>query len=225
MNLNCEVKSIVNDYFADTKYHFSYHINDSESGISIYIFEVGGGALIRMSWNDTESCAYIDSLSVNENLRKKNIATILLNMSERIAFLNNKNAVLYVRKGSWIVKWYERLGYKNTHASECDEYHEMLKVLPEKIIFTPVKRTRYHLSTNIQGLLSLYKGKSMKGILSDDKGEELSDLEIREYLNECVEKGWKLIPHCDPKECPDFDYFGHGCPGHSVNIEEKEGMV
>lgn len=81
---------------------------------------------------------------------------------------------------------------------------------------------RRHMSVNLEGMLRNYKKKSMKGFFLDDKGRELSDKECREYIAECQAKGWKKIPMCDESECPDFDYFENGCPGHEITKEEYE---
>lgn len=65
---------------------------------------------------------------------------------------------------------------------------------------------------NIAGALRNYGKKSMKGLLTDDNGKEMTDKEVREYLNECLAKGWKLLP--SSSKCEGFDHFGGGCPGH-----------
>lgn len=69
-----------------------------------------------------------------------------------------------------------------------------------------------HLSVSIEGLIRNSGKKSMKGFFSDENGRDLSDKEVRQYLAECLAKGWKLIPFFS--ECEGFDYFGGGCPGH-----------
>lgn len=74
-----------------------------------------------------------------------------------------------------------------------------------------------HMSVNIRGMLDYCKRKSMAGLIIDDKGRGLSDKEARDYLYDHLEKGHKVLPMCDEDECPDFDYFGGGCPGHDVH--------
>lgn len=81
---------------------------------------------------------------------------------------------------------------------------------------------RRHMSVNLEGMLRNYKKKSMKGFFLDDKGKEMSDKECREYIRQCQAKGWKKIPMCDETECPDFDHFENGCPGHEITKEEYE---
>ena len=72
-----------------------------------------------------------------------------------------------------------------------------------------------HMSINIRGMLNYFSKKSMAGFIVD-KGRELSDEEVRNYLYDHLEKGHKVLPMCDEDECPDFDYFGGGCPGHDI---------
>jgi hypothetical protein len=67
-----------------------------------------------------------------------------------------------------------------------------------------------HLSTNIAGLLRAAGKRSMKGLLTKDDGTDASDQEVRDYLAECLLKGWKLIPVGD---CTNFDHQ-KGCQGH-----------
>ncbi len=69
------------------------------------------------------------------------------------------------------------------------------------------------MSINIQGILNNYKGRKIT-IFSDDNGNAVSDSEARKYLAECLAKGWQKIPMCKDNECPNFDHFGGGCPGH-----------
>ena len=73
-----------------------------------------------------------------------------------------------------------------------------------------------HMSINIRGLLNYFKHKSMTGFFID-KGRYMSDEEARNYLYDHIEKGHNVLPMCVEHECPDFDYFGGGCPGHDVH--------
>lgn len=77
-------------------------------------------------------------------------------------------------------------------------------------------KQRVHMSMNIEGALRNYGRKSMKGLITDDDGTEWSDLKVRNYLQECLNKGWRLLPCGD---CEGFDYQ-KGCPGHPM--EETE---
>ena len=73
------------------------------------------------------------------------------------------------------------------------------------------------MSVNIRGMLDYCRRKSIAGLIIDDKGRGLSDKESRDYLYDHLEKGHKVLPMCDADECPDFDYFGGGCPGHDIH--------
>lgn len=69
-----------------------------------------------------------------------------------------------------------------------------------------------HMAASIEGMLNFHKRPgSLKGVFKTDEGRPLSDEEARQYLNECLSKGWKVIPM---GECDNFDYQS-GCKGHS----------
>lgn len=71
---------------------------------------------------------------------------------------------------------------------------------------------------NIKGSLRNFKRRKMTGLLEDDDGRELSDSEVRKYLAECLNKGWRVIPCGD---CDNFDYQT-GCKGHPLTKKEYE---
>lgn len=77
-------------------------------------------------------------------------------------------------------------------------------------------KTIRHMSVDLNGLLKITGKKSLKGFMTDDNGHVLSDKECRDYIQECLDKGWVCIPLGSSGCCPDFDYFGGGCPGHKV---------
>lgn len=66
-------------------------------------------------------------------------------------------------------------------------------------------KTKHHMSVNIKGMLDYHKRKKIT-YMQDDDGNRISDGEARVYLNECLNKGWKLIP-CS-SDCDGFDPFG-----------------
>lgn len=74
-------------------------------------------------------------------------------------------------------------------------------------------KTRRHMCMSIAGCLRNYKNRSMKGLFTKDDGSDCSSKEAREYLNECLGKGWKVIPMSE--DCKEFDYQT-GCPGHII---------
>jgi len=93
--------------------------------------------------------------------------------------------------------------------------------LPEEPKHAPTYMRR-HMAMNLAGLLRNYGRRSLKGFFFDEKGRELSDAECRKYIAECQAKGWKVIPMCGEAECPNFDHFDKGCPGHRITKEEYE---
>jgi hypothetical protein len=74
------------------------------------------------------------------------------------------------------------------------------------------------MSANIEGMLRNYKGRSMKGLIDDENGKEMSDAEARKFLAEAKAKGWRVIPCGD---CEGFDYQT-GCPGHPIPEDNPE---
>lgn len=76
---------------------------------------------------------------------------------------------------------------------------------------------RVHMCADIRGMLENHRRKgSLKGVFKDDKGNGMSDAAARDYLYECLSKGWKVIPF---GECDNFDYQT-GCKGHELKEVE-----
>jgi hypothetical protein len=70
-----------------------------------------------------------------------------------------------------------------------------------------------HMAIDIAGALRFYGKRSMRGFIKEDNGAEWTDKMVRDYLRECLAKGWKLIPVGEG--CEGFDHQT-GCPGHKV---------
>jgi len=70
-----------------------------------------------------------------------------------------------------------------------------------------------HMSLNIKGMLEYYGKRKIKDLFFKEDGTPLSSVESREYLNECLSNGWRVIPI---GECDNFDYQ-KGCLGHTIN--------
>lgn len=69
-----------------------------------------------------------------------------------------------------------------------------------------------HMCVDIRGMLKNCSRKgSLKGVFKDNDGRPMSDDAAREYLYDCLAKGWRVIPACD---CDNFDYQT-GCKGHA----------
>lgn len=68
------------------------------------------------------------------------------------------------------------------------------------------------MSLNLKGALR-NAGKGEINYLSDEDGNFITDKEAREYINECISKGYKLMP---VPSCEGFDPYEKGCPGHDI---------
>ena len=74
-----------------------------------------------------------------------------------------------------------------------------------------------HMCADIRGMLENYTRKcSLNGVFKDDDGRSLTHEEARNYLYDCLTKGWKVIPYGD---CDNFDYQT-GCKGHNKEVEK-----
>lgn len=73
--------------------------------------------------------------------------------------------------------------------------------------------TLWHLEVDIAGAL-LKSDEDLDGVFESSFGVPLTGPGVREYLEECQAKGWKVFP---VGNCPTFCYQD-GCPGH----EESE---
>lgn len=68
-----------------------------------------------------------------------------------------------------------------------------------------------HMAVDIAGMLQWKK--NLRGVICEDNGAQWTDKMVRDYLKECLAKGWKLLP-VNPK-CEGFDHQT-GCPGHPI---------
>ncbi len=68
----------------------------------------------------------------------------------------------------------------------------------------------FHLGMDIAGALR----NGDLGAFHTDQGRKLSRREAKKWLEYELAMGKKLIPLCDPCDCPNFDAKGGGCPGH-----------
>ena len=75
-----------------------------------------------------------------------------------------------------------------------------------------MKETR-HMCIDIRGFLNFYRNKSMAYLMTDEKtGRYLTSKQAREYLEDCLANGWRVLPLGD---CDNFDHMT-GCKGHPV---------
>ena len=80
----------------------------------INIMEFNGFAFSRgYYFHDDKRTFYMDQLTVNENHRRKGFGLKMQELREHIARdMGFKYTMLWVVKGIWMRKWYERRGYK-----------------------------------------------------------------------------------------------------------------
>lgn len=113
--LESEIKEIFgSDYIC--------HINNYDDGKSYKIMERNAKAYIEMYvfFDDEFSICFRD-LSVLSGVRKNGIGTILINKCIACAKrLKITTINLFVKDGSWMRKWYERLGFEYTMVMEED---------------------------------------------------------------------------------------------------------
>lgn len=90
------------------------HYSKDDNGEFWYIMEKEGNAVARGFYDYSYmKHFYLDSLSVCDDYRNKGIGTELQVIREDIARSKGfKYCVLWVKKGTWMRKWYKRRGYE-----------------------------------------------------------------------------------------------------------------
>ena len=90
------------------------HINEAEDVTHYYVVEGNGKAFGRAYiFNDSKDTIYLDFLSVAEEHRNKGLGLKMQKIREQIGRDNDcKYSFLWVKKKTWMRKWYERRGYK-----------------------------------------------------------------------------------------------------------------
>ena len=76
---------------------------------------------------------------------------------------------------------------------------------------------RFHMCIDIAGVLR-WPDKTLCKLFKEEDGTKRAGSYVRDFLKMELLKGRKVLPMCDPKDCPGFDYVS-GCPGHE---EPKE---
>ena len=89
------------------------HYSKEDYGDFTGFMEVNGLAYARAyTFNDDKTTFYLDSLSVCENVRGLGYGTELQKVREKIAKEKGyKYTMLWVKKWTWMRKWYKRRGY------------------------------------------------------------------------------------------------------------------
>ncbi len=112
---------------------FILHTSESEWGSSVLIMEKNGKAFCRTYWfNDNTSTIYFDWLSVNENERRNGIANELLNAHIEVAKIFEVETCLWVKKETWLYKWYKRKGYTDYKNYKEEKNAIWMRILPLK---------------------------------------------------------------------------------------------
>ena len=106
------MQELSNTLLSIISHHFILHTSENEWGSSILIMEKSGKAFCRTYWfNDDNSTIYFDWLSVDKSERGNGIATELLNAHIEVAKIFEVETCLWVKKETWMHKWYKRKGY------------------------------------------------------------------------------------------------------------------
>ena len=89
------------------------HFKTEPWGTSVCIMHPDGHGFARVYWyDDDDTVAYFDMLSVSQSERKQGIGRDLLKEQESIAFcLGLRKGCLLVENGTWMKDWYIREGY------------------------------------------------------------------------------------------------------------------
>jgi GNAT superfamily N-acetyltransferase len=86
-----------------------------DSGIETLTIKADGVAEASVYWYiDDNTTVYLSNLLVNPNYRNKGIGKKMQEIREQIGKdLNAKTSCLWVKKESWMYKWYQRRGYSD----------------------------------------------------------------------------------------------------------------
>jgi hypothetical protein len=96
-------------------YKFITHRTTSSEFTSIFFMEINGKGFGRLYWyNNDNTTVYLDSLSVDEDSRKKGLGREIQELRENIGIETGASvAMLWVEKNTWMHDWYLRRGYKD----------------------------------------------------------------------------------------------------------------
>ena len=99
------------------------YLDEKWGGISITFMESNGHGMARLyTYDDDSTTFYIDWLSVSQEKRKEGLGTELQKVRESWGKLHKYTySCLWVRKGTWMEKWYERRGYTYYNDREEDK--------------------------------------------------------------------------------------------------------
>lgn len=103
------------------------HMIEDDPQTSVVVMHVTGNSMVRVSTEtidgEPSEGAFIDMLNVIPALRREGCGSWLLQKAESIArdaFKCNRVS-LWVDSGSWMKRWYQRMGYETLQSSVNEE--------------------------------------------------------------------------------------------------------
>ena len=103
------------------------HMIEDDPQTSVVVMHVTGNSTVRVSTEtidgEPSEGAFIDMLNVIPALRRAGCGTVILMKAEQIAkkvFKCNRIS-LWVDSGSWMKRWYQRMGYETIESSVNEE--------------------------------------------------------------------------------------------------------
>ena len=105
------------------------HYKTESWGYSVLVMEKTGKAFGRIyRYNDERTTFYLEGLSVDANARGKGMGNLLLKtLEEEGRRRGAKTFCLWVKKDTWMYKWYQRRGYSFLLNHEEEDFVYMSK--------------------------------------------------------------------------------------------------
>jgi len=79
--------------------------------------------------------------------------------------------------------------------------------------------TSHHMCIDIRGFLKNSGKKSFNGLFKDDFGHPIKGSVAKDMLRIELAKGKSLMLIGKVADCPNFDPYEKGCPGHDIQPE------
>ncbi len=114
------------DHYEEFEKKLTIHRNRWFWGDSEYIIYDGGKGVVSVQFQDDyPDMATLSCLSVLPSQRTMGIGSKLVEFAESEARKNGRNKMeLGAERGSWLVKWYQRMGYRVMETYTEDEYDD-----------------------------------------------------------------------------------------------------
>ena len=177
------------------------HFKTESWGTSVCIMHPDGHGFARVYWyDDDDTVAYFDMLSVSQSERKQGIGRNLLKEQESIAFcLGLRKGCLLVENGTWMKDWYIREGYSYYMDGE-ENYVYLTKPLVFEDICrqqssrVPVTNALTYVCVNGEGKEFLITGAPIRDESSKSWNINYSVLSSTSIPSNCVIRHIKLKP-------------------------------